>query len=56
MSVGRLCLNLFSSDITWNWLPSDSSLILVSEDSEEEESDDEKNQEDERLRCLRFSL
>ena len=22
MSVGRLCLNLSSSDITWNWLPS----------------------------------
>ena len=54
--MGRLYLDLFSSDKTWNWLPSDSSLILVSEDSEEEERDDEKDQEDERLQCLRFSL
>ena len=56
MSVRRLYLNLSSSDITWNRLPNDSSLLLVSKDSKEEDGDDEQDEEDERLRCLRFFL
>ena len=56
MSVGRLHLNLSSSDITWNQLPNNPSLLFVSEDSEEEDGDDEQDEEDERLRCLRFFL
>ena len=56
MSLGRLYLNLSSSDITWNRLPSDPSLFLVSKDSEEEDGDDEEDEEDERLQCLRFFL
>ena len=54
--MGRLYLNLSSSDITWNRLPNDSSLLLVSKDSKEEDGDDEQDEEDERLRCLRFFL
>ena len=49
MSVGRLYLNLSSSDITWNWLPSMPSILLVSENSEKEDGDDEEDEEDERL-------
>ena len=56
MSVGRLHLNLSSSDITWNQLPNNPSLLFVSEDSEEEDGDDEQDEEGERLQCLRFFL
>ena len=49
-------MNLSSVDITWNRLPNDPSLLLVSEDSEEEDGDDEQDEEGERLRCLRFFL
>ena len=56
MSVGRLYLNLAFSDVTWNRLPNDPSLLLVSEDSEEEDGNDEQDEEDERLRCLCFFL
>ena len=50
--MGRLYLNLSFLNITWNRLPNDPSLLLVSEDSEEEDGDDEQNEEDERLQCL----
>ena len=56
MSVERLYMNLSSVDITWNRLPNDPSLLLVSEDSEEEDGHDEQDEEGERLRCLRFFL
>ena len=51
--MGKLYLNLSSSDITWNRLPNNPSLLLVSEDSEKEDSDDEEYK---RLQCLRFFL
>ena len=47
--MGRLYLNLSSTDITWNRLPNDPSLLLVSEDFEEPDDDDEQDEEDERL-------
>ena len=53
MSVGRLYLNLPSSDITWNRLPNNPSLLLVSEDSEEEDGDDDQYEGD---KCLHFFL
>ena len=56
MSVGRLHLNLSSSYITWNRLPNNPSLLLVSEDSKEEDSEDEQDKKYECLRCLRFFL
>ena len=52
--MGILYLNLSSSDINWNWVPNDPSLLFVYEDSEEEDGDDEQDEEDERLQCLRF--
>ena len=55
-SVGRLYLNLPSSDITWNQLPRIFPIFLVSEDSKEEDDKDEEDEEDERLQCLRFFL
>ena len=56
MSVGRLYLNLSFSDITWNRLPNDPSLLLISQDSEEEDGDDERDEVDKRLQCLCFFL
>ena len=53
MSVGRLYLNLPSSDITWNRLPNNPSLLLISEDSEEEDGDDDQYEGD---KCLHFFL
>ena len=47
--IGRLYLNLSFSDITWNWLPNDPQLLLVSEDSKEKDGNDEKDEEDEYL-------
>ena len=54
--MGRLDLNLSSLDTTWNRLPNDPSVLLVSEDSEEEDGYDEQDEEGERLRCVRFFL
>ena len=56
MSVGRLDLDLSSSDVTWNRPPNDPSLFHVSEDSKEEDGDDEQDEEDERLQYLCFFL
>ena len=41
MSVGGLHLDLSSSDINLNRLPSVPSILLVSEDSKEEDGDNE---------------
>ena len=49
-------MNLSSSDITWNRLPSDPSLLLVSGDSEQEDDDNKEDKENERLRCLHCFL
>ena len=54
MTVGRLYLNLFSSNITWIWLPRISFILLISEGSKKEDGNYEEDEEDERLQCLQF--
>ena len=54
--MGRLYPNLSFSDITWNRLPNDPSLLLISQDSEEEDGDDERDEVDKRFQCLCFFL
>ena len=53
---GETVSELTSLDITWRWLPSVSSILIVSEDSEEEDSDNEEDEEDEHLRYLHFLI
>lgn len=51
---GKTASESTSLDITWNRLPSVSSILLVPKDSEEEDDGDEEGKGDEHLQCLRF--